>query len=304
VKRRKAKTKPSTSDAEVLEQIDAAVQQLCACGCGRKLVPAAASMWFYTEACQQRFQARGTVALPRQTDEAAARQTGTDGIDIDRFCADLDDWFDRMHLPAVWRVDEPPEPLPYSTPDSHWYAEQGWRSAAGGPVSWVRRCEACRSDVRPIEGNMAPPITFMLETIDPLDLLAPMEIRRCDMCPDCHTPWLGPKMLAQWRGPSTTFAAYELRLIAANVGLTLCVSAEMAHYPDARIYAWTQLERGVVDALTFRERCQARGCDEIARVRFETSYVLVRELKVCPRHAHQVMCSRALELRMPQGAPR
>lgn len=43
-----------------LDAIDAAVEQLCACGCGIKLDPAGDSMWFAGPACQARFHARDT----------------------------------------------------------------------------------------------------------------------------------------------------------------------------------------------------------------------------------------------------
>jgi hypothetical protein len=49
--------------SDILDLIDNATEELCACGCGVRLDPAGASGWWATEACQARWQRRGTLML-------------------------------------------------------------------------------------------------------------------------------------------------------------------------------------------------------------------------------------------------
>lgn len=199
-------------------------------------------------------------------------------------------------------LSAPATRLPPPEPPSTWdavaarrlRAEAGWSLANDGPLAWMRRCGTCGRDVRPLTGPMLPPVRFVAEQ-DIADLLPSPEVAQ--FCLRCHTRWPGPPLLAQWREePNQPF--YVLRLSAPG----WCRSTSRLDMYDVEAAAvdvvswtWREMELGLLEALTFRARCDMAGCREKARARFRVrEHVtvlgsLAGDVGLCPRHESDLL---------------
>lgn len=237
---------------DIVEQIDAALDGRCACGCGAKITDRSPSAYFAREHCHARWMAqqRGLPA-PVDPDQPPAS-------------------------PAPPRAPSTPRPVPADTP-AYGLAlllRQGWRYATastgplpGVPVPWRRRCGECHQLVTPVDGMRALPITFDMVERPPES--EPLELERANICPSCHQPFIAPHLTAMWRpGPYQT---YQLALVHGEQYARTEVSHEAlryAHQPDMVLeYAWRQIERWHLERLA--PRCEhPAGCTTAARDRY------------------------------------
>lgn len=111
-------------------------------------------------------------------------------------------------------------------------------------------------------------------------------------------------MLPQWRY-RVQADRHELRLAAADVWTVMGVASETVddfgggHLALAAAI-WNDLERAVLDRLTWRDPCGVNGCTNIARAEFALIAIpgMPRRLKVCPRHEHDLMRSPAFRFQL------
>jgi len=281
---------------DILGTIDATLDGRCACGCGSRLDPQGASMWFASEGCQERYSMARVEGLPPRTSRSRRESISEVLIEVMRAC-----------MPLLRRSDPPAPPDDLPTPRLSIYISQGWRLATRGPAAWRRFCPRCAAHTTPTDGFRMPSVDFGigLRDADPFDLIS--EPLQCNICGQCRGhAWPGPKMFALY-GIDKTRAQYHLRLAAGDFDVTMSVDESyLHHYPDAVSYAWEEMEREIVYKLSFRHLCAAVACDDTARTYYEAvapaRYVLDRmpfrvewsppdPIRLCPEHDHEILRS-------------
>lgn len=218
---------------DILDQITAAVDGRCACGCGAAVTDDSPSAWFAGEKCQIRWQ----------------RQQRGEPEPVDP-----DD------MPVI------PAPAAPTTALQQLH-QAGWRAAAGAaPVLWLRTCRDCGRHATPVDGQQIPAQTFDPAT-DTYPLPPVPEPEPCNICPHCHAVHPGPYMYALWRrGPLG--AGYALLLLAGARYVVEGITGDAARHPQHLANAWRHAERTLLRDLA--PRCEhTAGCIEPARERCE-----------------------------------
>lgn len=238
---------------DIVDQIDAAIEGRCACGCGAAITDSSPSAYFAREHCHARWMAKQRGLAPPPDTDVAPPFPGRPGA------------------PST------PAPTPAATP-TYGLAlllRQGWRYATASqgplpavPVPWLRWCDDCRQHVTPVDGMRALPITY--DTIaNPSAVMEPLELERANICPSCHQPFAGPHLTAMWRpGAHQT---YQLALVhGEHIGQTTITHEVVRHAADPRTglaICWRHVERHLLERLA--PRCEhPAGCTSAARNRF------------------------------------
>lgn len=228
----------------ITDQITAAIEGRCACGCGAEITDASPSAYYATERCQARWQRqqRGEPEPPDPDDAPVS--------------------------PTARPADPPPiAPGTFGSTLTRLF-RKGWRIATPeSPVPWVRRCHQCGQVATPLYGYRMPPATF-----DPAGMpavAADVDSEPVNVCRHCRTPYPGPYMTPLCRD-NATIDAYELLLGAADRYMVHHVSRDAIAYglPDVLALAWRRVECALLRDLA--PRCQhTSGCTEVARDRYE-----------------------------------
>lgn len=235
--------------ADIVEQIDAAISGLCACGCNRQLDEHSPSVYFATEDCQRLWHAHRAPARRRLRGDA------------DRF---MDGITTRPADNITTRPERPrragsaaPAPRTSDTPNVSQLLRAGWRHASSTTgVQWLRWCEHCRDHAQPVDGVRAPHITAAWLDPDPMPEV--MELERVTICPHCRQAFPGPPMAALWQRSDWDI---QLCLVAGNQGVRHAISPErLRHDTGALAHTWQQLEHTLLRNLA--PRCPIDGCDQ------------------------------------------
>lgn len=285
-------TPGARSTPGVLTAIDAAVQETCSCGCGRKLKPNGPSEWFATEACQRRYQAR------QATKPGEVLAGGRSEFDLlDAIIAELDRHEVEMALAAarhgggwsaeaelnLWRPTVTRLPIPQ--PSGHWSGDDRlrlqldpeWRPAEACPLPFRRRCLNCNTAVG-VRDDLQRRATDVRYAFDG-SVEVTYEPSPAQLCVRCGYVFPLP-LLAQWRKfRQPGDPACLLRLVApGGLALTWRVEPpeEVTSPPRAEVIrlaelAWCDAESAVVHELTYRRPCIADGCGETGRRYFDAA---------------------------------
>lgn len=294
----------ATPDA--LADIDAAVEERCACGCGEPLPADGPSAWFVDATHQQRFHAaRATNPAEVWSRPDAAPVYGDDQqrVPLEEPRASPAEFLDEL-MQTVRLVDAlaarafrrgpPVRALPLPGPSAEYSPDRvamlrrapGWQQ---GGMGWGRYCPACRHFSTPREEGsvvtLRPERIYIVDDVvqqrglDPHNP-SPMSWSHVQFCRDCGERLPGPPLVARWR-EDTDLAAVRypihLQLVAPLpvsqpvLYMRTMVAAEIAQEPDFLHELWRNLERDILDRLTFREPCVVRDCPETGRRYFEST---------------------------------
>jgi len=217
---------------DTVDQITAAIEGRCACGCGHRITDRSPSAWYATEGCQDRWaaQQRGGATLSPAEIAAAAESPPLDTL-----------------------------------------FRRGYRLALPGSTApWLRRCGNCGVIDTPGDGRRVLPVTFDIST--PYDPTGRAEYEDCNLCQHCGTPTPGPHLTALWRYIDQLGDAYRLTLLHGDRMHQYEVRGHQVrdHSHDRRglVEAWRSVERHLLRDLA--PRCQhSSGCTEPARERCE-----------------------------------
>lgn len=278
---------------DILADIDAAVDGLCADGCGRRLNPDGPSAYWATEACQERWQSRSGKPSMRGAEPAytVVDETHLHDEEYLRYMVGL---IQSRLPPAV--PDPTYQPKPTVNGSGYGYAtERGWRIAADGPLRFVRQCGTCREWAGVIDGVRPPKFDFnwLTEPIDVMPESLP-SLDRCQLCANCRSPHDGPVLLAQYR--EDAFHGWELRLSAGSEAATARVSRAVEDYPEMAWGAWDGLLHYLIEHITYRDPCSVTGCERKAQrgwdvrraVQIGAYTARVGKIRLCMPHHYEL----------------
>ncbi|MBM0257365.1 hypothetical protein [Micromonospora sp. 4G55] len=230
---------------DIVDQIDAAIDGRCACGCGARITHRSPSAYYATERCQDRW---------------ISQQRG-----------------DPTPTPPPYPGTQPPaagQPEDHGQQPLEILFRQGYRLATyDSAVPWMRRCHHCGHIDTPDRGRRRATVP----TIDPVrgapDFTVPPD-EPVNLCPNCATPTPGPYLIALWRESPLS---YRLTLVTGDRCWMREVTADLVErrpiWLDAYVASWRDVERNLLRDLA--PRCEhTAGCGAPARDRYELRTVI------------------------------
>jgi hypothetical protein len=278
--------------ADVLDQIDAALAQRCACGCDRPLDPDGPSAWFATADCQWTWQnSRATHPndVYNRPDAAAypLHDAAVTDLNESRPVSDhaASVGFDLAVDPALLLASTGPNEIAR-------LAETFRRlAAAADPLAEARQSPALACDRRPPERGRAIVTDSRPPVIAAAGVPSGLRYRRwCERCREAREPVLG--LLARVRpfnpGDYSVGTAEESRGPASQ-------SVDHAHI------AWRDLEHELEERR--RPVCVVPGCEAKARetyvVQHRPGHLDLRlcgrswrpddRIELCPQHGYRIL---------------
>lgn len=192
---------------DILDRIDAAVAEQCACGCGQALDPNGPSGWFATHACQWRW----------------ANQNVTDPADVYRQPDASGDNIDLPLRPTVRQAAE----------DELVHPRTGAIRRDWQPAPLYRYCRQCQTAAEPVSGWVALNNAAAGETVDMVER---------SFCPACRQPYPGPR-LTLLRQDDFHRDHIVVRLHDATRYVEARIEAEILYLHQAPEAFWAQVLR-------------------------------------------------------------
>lgn len=298
-----AQTPGAKSTASLLSTIDEAVDSRCACGCGRELDPNGPSAWYATPGCQWQYAQRHATNPREVYDRADAmdwnigwvpgirvrdgiggpvvtprRETPTVEPAVQTVREQISNRYLFGGLKPVVRLPIPEPSGTWNLAAHTWFSiDEEWHPVGTCPLPWLRQCPQCGPvEVREVYRPTLPP-TDAMDTTYPRD----------QVCAQCGRTFPLP-LVANWR-EDVRLDAVALRLVAPDT--TRYMTKVSNHLIDAAAavgqtmvaqFAWRDVERALVHALTYREPCAVQLCGEKGRAYFESSRRLPLRVDVSP----------------------
>jgi hypothetical protein len=172
----------------------------------------------------------------------------------------------------VRRLEIPAPPADYDPAVYVQYAAGGggWRSARD---TWVRQCPHCRVAQRPVHGNfVVPTMRRDIGLSDHVDSFTDYEVRVCQLCGNCGSTLPGPPLIAQQRREENGWGDLGFRLVvplSTPTHLGMALSGASAREPAVVECVWLDMERAVLNRLTYTATCEVSGCEGTGRAYFD-----------------------------------
>lgn len=255
---------------DILAAIDAAVDERCACGCGRKLQSNGASAYWATEACQIQWQRRNADTDPPVDDNAPV--TIAEVVEF-MYGSDYAVWLreeiERRTPPAKRDRTYQPQPTVVGSHATRVY-ETSWVSGLRGSLRWRRRCHGC-GDVTDVAERLHFPrgSRVSMFTLDETFPVVEMS-EQVNACAGCGWPIDGPRLLARYRFFDDLHGRrWAMQLIAGDDGESAFLIEQATDCPEAVVATWDELEHRLMDRITYRDPCTVVGCSEKARYGYD-----------------------------------
>lgn len=284
-----AHSTPGTrTTTDMLARLDSAVDELCACGCGRKLDPNGPSAWYASQDCQWSAMQRNA------TDPGEVYERPDPALDslaaeseVERFRSS----WDALALMPFTSLAAESRPtvrrLPIPEPRGEWdpadharvLYDHEWRNVSSCPLPWRRHCRSC-GDMVAVRESWRWSVNIAADTaiVGEVDLTPGRPGQSCSRC--SHEFPL--PLIAQWRAGEPQFGGgVVLRLVAPTGTAQLQLAPEHVQ-PDPDTWAWhlwANCERALFYELTYRHPCAVEGCGEKGKAQFEAAQAFL--LNVC-----------------------